>query len=57
MAKFRVTLHYNASFSSVVEAIDEGEALEKVRNMAEVDADMKQFNIGVEKESFCDRIE
>lgn len=56
MPKFRVTLKYDASFTMVVEAEDEGIALDKVRNLAENDADLKQFNIGVEREANCDHI-
>lgn len=56
MPRFRVTLKYDASFTMVVEAEDEGIALDKVRNIAENDADLKQFNIGVEREANCDHI-
>lgn len=56
MSKFRVTLKYDASFTMVVDAEDEGIALEKVRKLAENDADLKQFNIGVEREANCDHI-
>lgn len=56
MPRFRVTLKYDASFTMVVEAEDEGIALDKVRNLAENDADLKQFNIGVEREANCDHI-
>lgn len=53
---FRVTLNYKAAFTTVVEANDEGEALDKARNIAENDADLKQFHLGIEDTSTCEHI-
>lgn len=52
MAKYNVTLNYIASASFIVEASDEGEALDKGRTMAE-EADINQFQLGLERESTC----
>ena len=43
-------MNYNASFTVDVEAEEEGEALDKARDIAE-DADIRQFTIGCENES------
>lgn len=55
MAKYKVTFNYLASFETVVDANDEGEAYDKGRTMAE-DADMNQFLLGMERESYCQAI-
>lgn len=54
-AKYEVTLNYTASITVTVDADDEGMALDKARNMAE-DADINQFNLGIERESVCNCI-
>lgn len=51
-ARFEVTLTYNASYTVTIDAEDEGRALDMARNMAE-DADINQFNLGIERESIC----
>ena len=48
--RYKIQCNYNAFIIVDVEANDEGEALDKARNYAE-DADIRQFNIGEEKES------
>ncbi len=50
MGKYRIRYNYNASIDVEVDAKDEGEALEKGRNIAE-EADIKQFVIHGERES------
>jgi hypothetical protein len=50
MGKYKIQYNYNASIIVEVDANDEGEALEKGRNIAE-EADIKQFKICGEKES------
>jgi hypothetical protein len=50
MGKYKIQYNYNASIIVEVDANDEGEALEKGRNIAE-EADIKQFTICGEKES------
>lgn len=50
MNKFKIQLNYNASYTTEVEAKDEGEALDKARNMAE-EADLKEYVICGERES------
>ena len=50
MANYKIQYNYNASIVVDVEAKDEGEALEKGRNIAE-EADIKQFTIFGEKEA------
>jgi hypothetical protein len=50
MSKYKIQLNYNASIVVEVDAKDEGEALDKARNMAE-EADIKQFTICGEGES------
>ena len=50
MKKYTIQYNYNASIVVEVNANDEGEALEKGRNIAE-DADIKQFTICNERES------
>ena len=50
MSKFKIQLNYNASYTTEVEAKDEGEALDKARNMAE-EADLKEYVICGERES------
>jgi hypothetical protein len=50
MSKYKIQLNYNASIVVEVDAKDEGEALDKARNMAE-EADIKQFTICGERES------
>lgn len=53
MAKYSVTINCVASFTALVDASDEGMALDKARSQAE-DADMSQFILGIEKESQCE---
>ena len=48
MRKFQIQLNYNASIVVDVEAEDEGEALDKARDLAE-DADNRQFTIHGER--------
>ena len=48
--RFTIRLNYDASYTAEVVAENEGEALDKARNMAE-DADMKEFVICGERES------
>jgi hypothetical protein len=48
--KYTIQLNYNASIVVDVTAENEGEALDKARDIAE-DADMHQFTIGSENES------
>ena len=50
MGKFKIQFNYNASIVVDVDAKDEGEALEKGRNIAE-EADIKQFTICGEREA------
>lgn len=50
MGKYQIQYNYNASIIVEVEAKDEGEALEKGRNIAE-EADIKQFTICGEREA------
>ena len=50
MGKFVVQLNYNASIELSVDANDEGEALDKARDMAE-DADIRQFTLCGENDS------
>jgi hypothetical protein len=50
MGKYTIQYNYNASIVVDVEANDEGEALEKGRNIAE-EADIKQFTICGEREA------
>ena len=50
MDKYKIQYNYNASIIVDVEAKDEGEALEKGRNIAE-EADIKQFTICGEREA------
>lgn len=50
MGKFKIQFNYNASIVVDVDAKDEGEALEKGRNIAE-EADLKQFTICGEREA------
>ena len=47
---FTIELNYNARIIKVVDAEDEGDALEKARQLAE-DSDMNEFIITEEKES------
>lgn len=47
---FKIELNYNAAIVFDVEAEDEGEALDKARNLAE-EADINEFNITHENES------
>ncbi len=48
--KFTIQMNYNASYIAEVYANDEGEALDKAREMAE-DADIRQFTIVSENET------
>lgn len=48
--KYTIRVNYNATMTVDVDAEDEGEALDKARNIAE-DADIRQFTIGGERES------
>ena len=50
MAKYKIQYNYNASIVVEVDAKDEGDALEKGRNIAE-EADIKQFTICGEREA------
>lgn len=50
MSKYKIQYNYNASIIVDVDAKDEGEALEKGRNIAE-EADLKQFTICGEREA------
>jgi hypothetical protein len=50
MSKYTIQYNYNASIVVDVDAKDEGEALEKGRNIAE-EADIKQFTICGEREA------
>ena len=50
MAKFTIQCNFNASYTTEVDAKDEGEALEKARNKAE-EADLKECVICGERES------
>lgn len=47
---YTIELNYNAKITKVVDAKDEGDALEKARKLAE-DSDMTEFIITEEKES------
>lgn len=44
MGRFKVQMNYNASIVFEINAVDEGAALDKARDMAE-DADIRQFVI------------
>jgi hypothetical protein len=50
MGKYTIQYNFNASIVVDVEGKDEGEALEKGRNIAE-EADIKQFTICGEREA------
>lgn len=50
MSKYTVELNYKTSIMVTVEAKEEGEALDKARNIAE-EADMREFIIQDELES------
>ena len=50
MAKYQVTLNYDARITLEVLANDEGEALDKARDIAE-ETDPRQFTICNERES------
>ena len=50
MAQYTIELNYKATITQTVEANDEGEALDKARNLAE-EADMEEFVITEELES------
>lgn len=47
---YTIELNYNARYVATVEADNEGDALEKARNIAE-EADMKEFTLTNEHES------
>lgn len=49
MKRYSIQCNYKAHFIAEVEAEDEGEALNKAREMAE-DADISDFTIGAEDE-------
>lgn len=51
MNKYTVRLNYEAVIDVEVEANDEGAALDKARDYAEMEADARQFNICNEKQS------
>lgn len=51
MSKYTVRLNYEAVIDVEVEANDEGAALDKARDYAEMEADARQFNICNEKQS------
>lgn len=48
--QYTIEMNYNARFVAVVNADDEGQALDKARTMAE-EADMHDFNLTEERES------
>lgn len=50
MTKYKIQYNFNASIVVEVEGKDEGDALEKGRNIAE-EADVKQFTICGEREA------
>ncbi|MBR6517610.1 MAG: hypothetical protein IKT40_12335 [Bacilli bacterium] len=50
MRKFTIEMNYNASIIFDVEAEDEGQALDKARNLAE-EADISDFTLTHENES------
>jgi hypothetical protein len=50
MGRYSIQYNFNASIVVDVDAKDEGEALEKGRNLAE-EADIKQFTICGEREA------
>jgi hypothetical protein len=50
MARYTIELNYTARIVRTVEASDEGDALEKARNLAE-DADMNEFTLCEEQTS------
>ena len=50
MHKYTIQMNYNASIVVEVMAEEEGEALNKARDIAE-DADIRQFTLGNENES------
>lgn len=50
MGQYTIELNYRATITQTVEANDEGEALDKARNLAE-EADMENFVIVEELES------
>lgn len=50
MGKYTIQYNFNASITVEVDAKDEGEALDKGRNIAE-EADIKQFTICGEREA------
>lgn len=49
--KYSVDLYYDATITVELEANDEGEALDKARDYAEIEADTNQFNICNERSS------
>lgn len=55
MPKFNITLRYEAQYGAIVEADDEGQAYDKVRNLAE-NADMNEFILSSEKEAKCEHL-
>ena len=50
MAWYEIELNYNAKITQMVQAENEGEALDKARDLAE-EADKSDFIIGEERES------
>jgi hypothetical protein len=50
MGRYKIQYNYNASIVVEVDGKDEGDALEKGRNIAE-EADIKQFTIFGEREA------
>jgi len=50
MHRYEIQMNYNATITLEVEAEDEGQALDKARDIAE-DADIRQFSLGSEGES------
>lgn len=48
--QFTIELNYNASIIEVVEAEDEGQALDKARSLAE-EADLNEYAIGTEQDA------
>lgn len=50
MSVFTIEVNYQATYTAIVEAEDEGQALDKARTQAE-EADIRDFNIHSEMES------
>lgn len=50
MSTFTIEMTYLATITAVVEAQNEGEALDKARNIAE-DADLNEYQLGEERDT------